>query len=117
MASSTLVFRSSQGPWSVWGCACGCSDLVHMWDEDRADCPGPPRFYVRHHQPLGCDAARIGTTYSGEYSELPDRAPFTEEDTPVSVTYALNDDDGDIDTELDSFLSDMFDSRYDTGPT
>ncbi len=122
MAASTLVFRSSLGPWSVWTCACGCSDAVRVWDERWAEMPGAPRVYARFHAPLGHDPVRIGETFSGEYEETADFtcSSFEDEQTPVmlsdvsapTIVREVTSDDN----EEHYCLPDMFgDLDYDTG--
>jgi hypothetical protein len=119
MGLSRLVFRSGLGPWGVWTCACGCDDSCVIWEQMEADCPGPPRYYVRHHSPLGCSPDRIGDVWEQEYDPHKNfEAPvsvtsFEEEETPVTFAHE-SDNDG-----LENGDSwDMFDvPAYDTYST
>ncbi len=64
---SKLVFRSSLGPWAVYTCSCQCDECCIIWATQEAECVGAPRYYVRHHEPLGCDPVRKGSKWDGQY--------------------------------------------------
>jgi len=67
MDSSTLVFRAANGQFSVWSCACGCDLAVHVTPQMEHDVLAVnhvrPRFYIKHHAPLGIDYAHKGNIY------------------------------------------------------
>ena len=67
MDSSTLVFRAANGQYSVWMCACGCQFAVYVTPLMEHDVLAVnhvrPRFYIKHHAPLGIDYAHKGNIY------------------------------------------------------
>src|SRR6059058_188557 len=58
-----LLFRSSQGPWSVHTCRC-CGDPVKFTNSQEVDWVGDdPHVYIAHHAPLGTPWERKGEMY------------------------------------------------------
>ena len=67
MDSSTFLFRAANGQYSVWSCGCGCDLAVYVTPQMEHDVLAVnrvrPRFYVKHHAPLGIDYAHKGCIY------------------------------------------------------
>jgi hypothetical protein len=60
---STLIFRSSDGYYSVWSCRCGCDGLVKVTGIMEHEVGNSKYFYIRGHQAFGTQYEHIGTRY------------------------------------------------------